>query len=221
MLVPEVWCRMRNAERDPRFLIGNGYLEKLDDFELDGRKVLASRLGYRITASFAEMFLGRIFEMPGVVFTEEILRPETQDLRAFAEGIDAIVESQACPPLKALLHIMVHGHYEGLTLDTPELRRMFTRESMLASDWYAERLKVRQERDIALWKRHLAAVEAFRAESGRAHPAQSLNVEELLAIAREQLARVSAPAYVKTLLGTLGADPFHGQMRRPLRAGQA
>ena len=33
MLVPELWCRMRVAERDPRFLIDNGYLEKVENFE--------------------------------------------------------------------------------------------------------------------------------------------------------------------------------------------
>ena len=33
MLVPEIWCRMRVHERDPEFLIGNGYLERVDDFE--------------------------------------------------------------------------------------------------------------------------------------------------------------------------------------------
>ncbi len=35
MLVPELWCRMRVAEREPRFLIENGYLEKVDDFEFE------------------------------------------------------------------------------------------------------------------------------------------------------------------------------------------
>ena len=50
MLVPEMWCRMRVAERDAPFLIANGYLEKVEDLEFQGRKVLASRLGYRITA---------------------------------------------------------------------------------------------------------------------------------------------------------------------------
>src|SRR5688572_29658721 len=140
MLVPEIWCRMRNSERDPAFLIENGYLEKVEDFEFDGRMVLASRLGYRVTSSFAEAFLGRIFESPGSVFTEEILRPEKQDLQSFAEGVEAIVEAQrtvalhyfgdgsvnaACPPLKALLHIMAHGAYEGLRIESPELRAMF------------------------------------------------------------------------------------------------
>ena len=80
LLVPEIWCRMRVHERDPEFLIDNGYLEKVEDLELDGRTVLASRLGYRITALFVDRFLGRIFETPDAVFTEEMLRPELQDL---------------------------------------------------------------------------------------------------------------------------------------------
>ena len=58
LLVPEIWCRMRVHERDPEFLIANGYLEKVSDFCLDGRTVLASRLGYRITPLFVDRFLG-------------------------------------------------------------------------------------------------------------------------------------------------------------------
>jgi hypothetical protein len=126
MLVPELWCRMRVAEREPRFLIDNGYLEKLADFKFGGTTVLASRLGYRITASFVDRFLGRIFEMPGTVFPEEMLRPEMQDMAEFAEGVKAIVAAQravakeyfadgsaaaACPPVKVLLHIMAYGDY--------------------------------------------------------------------------------------------------------------
>ena len=70
-----------------------GYLEKLADFEFEGREVLASRLGYRITASFVDRFLGRIFEMPGSVFPVEMLRPEKQNLADFAEGVNAIVDA--------------------------------------------------------------------------------------------------------------------------------
>ncbi len=94
MLVPELWCRMRVAERDPRFLIDNGFLEKVEDFEFEGRTVLASRLGYRITELFVDRFLGRIFEMPSAVFPEEMLRPEKQDLAMFATGVQAITEAQ-------------------------------------------------------------------------------------------------------------------------------
>jgi len=227
MLVPEVWCRMRVPEREPKFLIENGYLEKLEDFELNGRKILASRLGYRITALFADRFLGRLFETPNAVFTEELLRPEMQDAADFAAGVDSIVESQrrvamnyfedgsvnaACPPLKALLHIMVHGNYEGKGVEDPAIRGLFTREALLASDWYSERLRTKQERDIALWRRHLSALEVFRSTSRSMAASQSPDVEGLLRTAREQLARVSAPAYLEELVGTIGADPFHLQI---------
>jgi phosphoenolpyruvate carboxykinase (diphosphate) len=226
MLVPEVWCRMQPQERVPGFLLENKYFEKLEDFDYNGQKVLASRLGYRMTARFADHFLGRIFETPDAVFTEEILRPESQDPEAFAAGVNAIVESQrsvalhyfadgsvdaACPPLKALLHVMVHGTFEGMDLADPRLRQMFTRESLLASEWYTERLRVKQDRDIALWRRHLAALEAFQSAGARAYPAQTIRVDSLLATAREQLARVSSRDYLSELVGTIGADPFHRQ----------
>lgn len=214
MLIPEVWCRMRVAERDPAFLIENGYLERVNDFEYEGRLVRASRLGYRITERFADHFLGRIFENPVMVFPEELLQPEKQDLAAFVSGVDAIVDAQrrvaqnyfedgsvegACPPIRALLHILAHGQYEGQTEDHPAIRASFTREAMLASEWYQERLRVKQERDVALWKRHLATLEKAGDDLGR------------LEIARTQLERVVSAAYLAGLTGTIGADPFHGQ----------
>ncbi len=52
LLVPEILSRMTVAERDSRALMENGYLEKCKDFEHHGQCVLASRLGYRITARF-------------------------------------------------------------------------------------------------------------------------------------------------------------------------
>jgi hypothetical protein len=222
MLVPEVWCRVRVPERDPRFLIENGFLEKIADFEWNGRTVLASRLGYRITTLFAERFLGRIFETPDAVFPEEILQPEKQDMDAFAAGVDAIVAAQkrvaenyfydgsvraACPPLQALLHIMAHGEWEGKGVADPRVRAMFTRESVLESDWYKERLRAKQERDIALWIRHIAALEAFVSGPGSAQ----FDVRSRLAEARAQMARVSSVAYLAELVGTIGADPFTGR----------
>jgi hypothetical protein len=115
---------MKVVERDPKFLLERGYIERLEDFEYERRRVLASRLGYRITEQFAERFLGRLFETPDAVFPEPMLRPEKQDRAQFAQGLDAIVEAQqrvallsfedgsvehACQPVKALLHIMAHG----------------------------------------------------------------------------------------------------------------
>ena len=77
LLIPELWCRLTPTERSPAFLIGEGHLEPLRDFEHAGRKVLASRLGYRITAKFVRTFLGRVFDHPDRVFDEAFLRPET------------------------------------------------------------------------------------------------------------------------------------------------
>jgi len=227
LLVPEIWCRMRVSERDPEYLIHHGFLEKVDDLEIDGRTVRSSRLGYRITSLFVDRFLGRIFETPGSVFTQEMLRPEQQDMALFAAGVDAIVESQhrvaslyfedgsveaACPPLKALLHIMVCGSYDGKGIDDPRIRGMFTRESLLTSDWYRERLRVKQSRDIALWKRHLKSLETFLAADEEGSFPNGLNVEERVTAARTQLARVRAAAYLEELVGTIGADPFYGEM---------
>ena len=50
LLIPEIWCRLYPHERDPKHLIAAGHLERLKDYELEGTTVLASRLGWRITA---------------------------------------------------------------------------------------------------------------------------------------------------------------------------
>lgn len=223
MLVPEIWCRMKVQERDPRFLIENGYLEQVRDFCLDGRLVLASRLGYRITPRFADVFLGRIFETPDAVFSEEMLRPEKQDLDLFASGVDAIVTSQkrvaqayfedgsvdgACPPLRGLLEIMVNGTFEGMSLDDPRLRAMFTRESVLNSDWYAERLRTRQRKEVDLWERHLRALGDFQ-RSALQVPRQ-IDLDARMRVAARKLREARSSDYPDKLAGTIGADPSLG-----------
>lgn len=168
-LVPEVWCRMSERERDPQFLMEGGYLEKCEDITFEDRLIPTSRLGYRITSRFVKSFFGRIFNLPHLVFTEEMLRPEKQSLELVVEGMDTIVATQnqvaqhyfndggielACPPLRALLHIMRDGHYEGKPLSDPAIRQLFTREQLLSSDWYQQFIAARQAGETALWKRH-------------------------------------------------------------------
>ena len=221
MLVPELWCRMSVRERDPEYLLERGYLERVEDFEYRGRRVLGSRLGYRITSRFVEHFLGRIFQTPNAVFTDDMLRPERQGLEPFAAGIDAIVETQtrvalgyfedgsvngASPPLEALLHVMAYGHHHGRTASDPAFRDLFTRRSLLASAWYAERLATKQRRDAELLRRHAAALAALGTD-GRAER----DFGERRAFVERELARVTSPDYLRELVGTLGADPFQGQ----------
>ena len=176
LLVPELWCRMSVQERDPKFLVEHGYLERCRDFSHSEQPVLASRLGYRITMRFVINFFGRVFNHPHLVFTDKMLRPETQDYDIFADGMDNIVETHqrvakayfddgsienACPPLKALLHIMARNEYGGKGLDHPEIREMFTREHLLASDWYAQRLAAKQASDLASGERHVTYLKTF------------------------------------------------------------
>ncbi|HYE21060.1 MAG TPA: hypothetical protein VEA69_21615 [Tepidisphaeraceae bacterium] len=226
LLIPELWSRMRPEDRDPKALIAAGHLEPLEDFEHDGKPVLASRLGYRITYSFVRTYFGRLFSNPGRVFDAAMLKPETQDFAAYVDSIHNITEAQqrvarhyfedgsvelACPPLKALLHVMAHGQWQGKGAHDPELRRMFTREALLASDWYRKRLATKQARDVALWKRHVAYVEQYAADRAHTGDAARLGLGNRLAFARAELARVSAPAYLESLVGTVGADPMAAQ----------
>jgi hypothetical protein len=224
LLIPEIWCRLFPADRDPKIMIEAGHLERLEDYDFEGRRVLASRLGYRITSKFVHTFFGRVFDNPGSVLTDEILRPEMQDARVFADGVDNIVEAQqrvaaqyfadgsiedACPPLYALLHIMAHGHWEGKDANHPAVRALFTPEAMLASDWYKERLRVKQQRDIQLWRRHVNALSEFSALPSHRDEAARLGIRARLEHAKAELARVSSEEYRKQLVGTIGADPIH------------
>jgi len=68
---------------------------------------------------------------------------------------------------------------------------------------------VKQDRDIALWRRHVAALEA--AVSAPENVSARSLLATRLAIARKELARATSPAYLGELTGTIGADPFIGQ----------
>jgi hypothetical protein len=83
---------------------------------------------------------------------------------------------------------------------------------VLESSWYQERLRVRQERDIALWRRHLAALGKFESSSAIVAIAPGFDLRDRFRDALAELDRVSSPAYLGELRGTIGADPFIGQI---------
>jgi hypothetical protein len=227
LIVPEVFCRMSVAERDPRFLIANHFLERCVDYPHQGKTVLASRLGYRINARFVHAFFGRMFNHPHAVFTAAMLRPELQDPEIFADGMDNIVSTQkrvaemyfadgsiarACPPLQALLHLMARDQWEGRGLDHPDVRGMFTRDYLLASDWYAARLAAKQQVDRALWRRHVEYLNLFLRKTSHADVAEHLHISDRLAQARKHLENIDSPAWLTFLSGTLGAEPVAGYL---------
>jgi hypothetical protein len=223
LIVPEIWCRLTAEERDPQFLIEHRFLEKCQDFQHHGKKVLAGRLGWRINARFVHAFFGRVFNHPHAVFTEAMLKPELQDKDIFADGMDNIVATQkrvaqmyfddgsikqACPPLNALLHIMLNDGWEGKGLEHPAVRKLFTRENLLASPWYAARLAAKQKVDRALWKRHVECLNQFLRRPNYTDVAEELHIAERLTAARKMLEAVEAPDFLNSLSGTLGAEPI-------------
>ncbi len=217
LLVPEIWCRMRPEEQEPDYLIANGHLERVENFKFEGRTIHASMLGWRINERFVRDFLGRIFVNPHQVFDAEMLRPERTDTALFAEAIDNLASTQrevarqyfedgsirqACPPLKALLHVMKDGQFEGKTMQDTELRRLFTRGHMMGSDWYRARLETAQNVQTRLWKKH---VERLQGEAAAGKTARTLTGR--LKHAQKELALVRSPGYLETITGTIGADP--------------
>ncbi|MFC1467347.1 hypothetical protein ACFLQY_01455 [Verrucomicrobiota bacterium] len=223
LLIPELWCRMIEEERDPKMMIEKGLLEKVEDFEYNGKKVVASRLGYRITECFVNEYLGKIFEAPNTVFESGMLRPEEQDMEDFVDGINNICETQEriasqfiadgsveglIPPLKALIYIMAEGSYEGKKIDDPAIREMFTREAVVNSDWYQERLKIKQDRKADCCTGHIKYLEDFMSRGHNAPESARMGLEDRLASVKARREYVLSDKFLTDSVGTLGADPI-------------
>jgi phosphoenolpyruvate carboxykinase (diphosphate) len=221
LLIPELWSRLLPKEIEPKQMIENNYLEKLNDFEYKGKIVKASVLGYRITKQFVNHFFGRVFENPNVVFEDDMLQPELQNMDEFVDGINNIVENQAIvaknyfedgsvqaaiPPLKALLHIMVYGDYEGKTIESPEIRDMFQLEYVLSSSWYKDRLKEKQNYDTALWTKHKEYINNFLSKAiNITDDKKDVLIKDLEEI-NLRLEYYKSPEYLESLIGTIGKD---------------
>ncbi len=220
MLVPEIWSRLKEKERDPEKLIREGSLEKLEDFDYNGTRIPASRLGYRITNVFCYKYLGKIFDEPQSVFSEEILKPEKQNLEAFTDGVlnitnghkkaalhyfqDGSIED-AIPPIKAILHIMAYGDYQGYTLESKEVRDLFKKENIIASEWYAERLGNKQKIDVALITRKIENLEEFIANPINESVIDEFQYRARLQAAKDTLKYYQSDSYLESLKGTIGA----------------
>ncbi len=223
LLMPELVSRMSVQERDPEFLIENGYLEKVEDFDHEGETIEASMLGYRITLKFVHHFLGRIFSNPDAVFPDEMLKPELQDMDTFvasmknltitqkrvAEGLmtDGTYETLV-PPLQALISIMINGEHNGMDRQSEEFRSMFTKEYVFNSDWYKKRLLVKQKNEINFWTKEIDYLQKVISLSNYEETVEKLDLKNKLANAKANLRQVKTDEYVESLVGTIGADPL-------------
>ena len=221
ILVPEIWARLSEKDRDPKDLIRHGALEKIEDFEYQGKLIPASRLGYRVTDVFSFRYLGKIFDEPQTVFSEGMLRPETQSLEAFADGMLNIAEGhrkaasfyfkdgsidEAIPPLKALLSIMAFGAYNDKGIEDPEIRALFDKEAILESNYYKQRLKNKQAVEIRLIEKKIESLKIFIANPLNTSVIEEFKHDEKLERAETMLAHCKTNAYLTSLVGTLGAE---------------
>ena len=221
LLIPELWARMSSGERRADYLIREGYLEKVDDFDHAGRTVLAGRLGYRITSRFVLDFFGRIFTNPDSVVPEDMLKPELQGIDDFVDGVNNIVETQqriaghyfedgsiddAVPPLRALLHIMAHGQFEGKTAADPQIRSLFDREKVREQSWYHDRIKSKQMRDVAYLENQAAYMKAFLEKETHREEAGRLGLCKRLAKVEDELVFARSSDCLAAFAGTIGLD---------------
>lgn len=218
MLIPEIWSRLSETEREPKALIEEGSLEKIHDFYYDDVLIPASRLGYRVTERFSYKYLGKLFDEPQTVFSKHILKPELQDLKAFADGVLNITNGhknaasayfkdgsyeKAIPPLQSLLKAMTDG---SVDIHDENVRKQFNREVVIESDWYQERLKRKQNIEVDLLKRKIDNLEAFIAQPINDGITTKQNLSDKLQEAKDKLTYLSSNEYLKSLIGTLGAD---------------
>nr|MBS9768912.1 hypothetical protein [Flavobacteriaceae bacterium] len=223
LLIPEIWSRIKPSQRNAKYFLQENALEKLEDFEYKGQKVLASRLGYRITSEFCFKFMNSVFNEPQEVFNEEMLKPELQSMEEFVDGINNIVEAQqrialnyfadgsveaAIPPLKALLHIMAYGEYEGKDIADPEVRKLFDREYVINSDWYKERLVRKQQIDTTQMINFITYIKEYIANPMNEESVRKLDLQGRLALAESKLSYYKSDKYLQDLVGTIGADPL-------------
>ena len=224
LLIPELFSRMSETERDAKNLIAEGCLEPVANFEVDGEQILGSRLGYRITERFTRRYFGRIFMHPDVVFTQAMLRPEIQDLGAYVDSlktmeithtrvakayIDDGTIAYACPPIRALLQIMAYGvSQEGWKISDPGFRSLFTAEAVLSAQWYADRLDAKQELDVRRAQFSLASLDHFMSQSNNAEVVVRLDMDQRRREVIGWRDRWASQTYREYLVGTLGVQPL-------------
>ncbi len=214
LLIPEIWARIDPKERNAEHFIKEHALEKLEDFEYNGKKVLASRLGYRINATFCAKFMNTIFNEPQAVFNDKMLKPELQNMEEFVDGINNIVEAQqkialnyfkdgsidaAIPPLQVLLHMMAYGHYQDKDMADPELRKLFDRDEVIKSDWYKARLLRKQQIDIDRMQQFISYIEEYIQTPSNKESINQMDLPKRLELAKEQLSYYKSKQYVKDI----------------------
>jgi hypothetical protein len=149
---------------------------------------------------------------------------ELQSLEEFVDGIENIATSDgesppslfrgrvvraAIPPLKAVLSVMAYGNYGGKSIQDPEVRRLFDREYVLASDWYRARLEHYREHEIAYIESSISYLRRFLAERAEPKSLTERRVQAELSNSHGRLEELMTPNYLERIWGSIGLDPLY------------
>ena len=103
---------------------------------------------------------------------------------------------------------MAYGNYEGKDLSDPQLRKYFDRNFVIKSDWYNDRLKLKQNKDTAFMKKEIQYLEGFIAKQNNQILVEEMQIKHHLENARTKLTQIKSEKYLEDLIGTIGADPL-------------
>ena len=92
--------------------------------------------------------------------------------------------------------------------DTTSGTARITRESVLASDWYAARLDAKQAGAASRAAAGLAGIEKFVSTPGNEEPTARLGMPARVAAAKAEAERLAGPEFRAQLVGTVGKTPL-------------
>ena len=100
-------------------------------------------------------------------------------------------------------------NYEGKDISNPELRHYFELDYIVNSDWYTERLKLKQKKDVRFYDAQITYLETFIANSDNADLVAEMKIEDRLNAVKQLYNEAKSESYLNSLVGTIGADPLY------------
>jgi hypothetical protein len=93
-------------------------------------------------------------------------------------------------------------------ISDPELRKFFDREYIINSDWYKERLELKQRKDLQFYTKQINYLEEFVSNPSNVDIMSEMNIEDRLVKVKTKFEEASSQKYIESLIGTIGSDPL-------------
>ena len=112
LLVPEIWCRMRRYERDPEWLLENGFLPVISPIGIgvDGQtyNINADTAASRIAAALKAEKVIFMTDVPGVMDNGRLLSTlTTKDTKQLIDT--GVIQGGMLPKVDAMLYSLANG----------------------------------------------------------------------------------------------------------------